>query len=188
MFSLLLFYFICGNNAFGISADKMIAKGKWSIQAIEKCPEPEQYYLQYEVSKRKLTRMKDGFDADFQLAITMDETFSMHAEMCQFVDGGCKPFQEFDEDCFVCFINKYAESNAKKLLSMADIDPPEFPVAPGEYAVTGYDFDYCELPQDGVVGTFGVTGYVMNGSEALFCCYMIAEFVELDEDESNECV
>ncbi|XP_049697574.2 uncharacterized protein LOC110383491 [Helicoverpa armigera] len=158
--------------------------GVWSVHFIKKCEE-EVHKFKFDIVQKKINRTHDGFNADLILEETFNSDFGVRIDICKYVDGGCKQYQVLSDDCFVNFVNKYAENNVRNCLEIAGVDPPEFPIKEGEYHVTGYEFDYSELPSDGMYGIYCARAFILRGSQETGCVEIHVEFKEVEDDDDD---
>ncbi|XP_050355730.1 uncharacterized protein LOC126776908 isoform X2 [Nymphalis io] len=140
--------------------------------------------LKVEMDKHKLNRTHDGISADVITTETIDSKYAALVEICKYVDGGCKPYQILSDNDVVSMLNKYAEENVLNALTLAKIDPPEFPVEKGEYHVDDYVMDYCKLPREAVYGKFETLSFLMLNGEKVGCIKCVLEFNKFEDDEN----
>ncbi|XP_035443135.2 uncharacterized protein LOC118271236 [Spodoptera frugiperda] len=167
-----------------VAADDDFGPGTWKVHFIEKCDQHNHKFI-FDIKQKKINRTHDGFNGNLILDEDFDEFFGVRIDICKHVDGGCKQYQVLSDDCFINFVNKYAEENAKVALTFAGVVPPEFPVHSGNYELNDYIFDYSELPSDGWYGYFCAKAFVLQGSEEVGCVEIHVEFIKIEEDEDD---
>ncbi|KAJ8728744.1 hypothetical protein PYW07_006440 [Mythimna separata] len=182
---LLLFGVLCCSvpEVFGTGD---IGPGVWKVNYIRKC-ETDLHKFKFDIIQKKINRTHDGFTANFKLDESFNEDFGIRVDICKYVDGGCKQYQVLSDDCFVNFVNKYAENNVKEGLTMAGFDPPEFPLPAGDYSVSDYIFDYSELPSDAIYGRFCAKGFMLKDTEEVGCVELHVEFKEAQDEDDDDC-
>ncbi|KAF9424345.1 hypothetical protein HW555_000484, partial [Spodoptera exigua] len=158
--------------------------GVWKVIFIEKCDQHSHKFI-FDIKQKKINRTHDGFYGDLKLDELFDDSFGIRVDICKHVDGGCKQYQVLSDDCFINFVNKYAEENAKDALACAGVVPSEFPIKEGDYEIHNYVFDYSELPTDGWYGVFCAKAIVLKGTEEVGCVEVHVEFTKKEDDEDE---
>ncbi|XP_045453630.1 uncharacterized protein LOC123662894 [Melitaea cinxia] len=164
----------------------MLGPGVWSLTSLDKCSiELKEEIITLDLYKHKLNRTHDGISADGDFLNDIGDNYGALVEICRFVDGGCKPSQVLSDNSVANMIRQYgSKENIINALTLANIDPPEFPIPKGKYHVDDFMIDYCKLPRDGFYGKFEGVGYLMRGSDKVGCIKMVMEFNKFDDDNS----
>ncbi|XP_026492519.1 uncharacterized protein LOC113398135 [Vanessa tameamea] len=166
-----------------ISANDMLGPGIWSLISIGKCPmKIKDEVLIVDMDKHKVNRTHDGISADVVATDTIDDKYAALIEICKYVDGGCKPYQILSDNSAVNMLNKYAKENVFNALTLAKLDPPEFPVDKGEYHVDDYVTDYCKLPREAIYGEFEALSYLILNNEKVACIKCVLAFDKFEDE------
>ncbi|CAH2087812.1 unnamed protein product [Euphydryas editha] len=167
-----------------IYAEDMLGPGLWSLISISECSlDLENEVATFEVNKHKLNRTHDGISATFVAAETIDDKYGVLIEVCKYVDGGCKQYQVVSDNSVVSMLNKYSKENVINVLTLAGIDPPEFPIEKGEYHFDDYVFEYCKLPRESIYGEFEALTFLVLNNEKVSCIKSVLEFNKLEDED-----
>ncbi|XP_045453618.1 uncharacterized protein LOC123662881 [Melitaea cinxia] len=165
-------------------ANDMLGPGMWSLISIGDCSlDLENEVATFEVNKHKLNRTHDGFSATIVASETIDDKYGGLVEVCKYVDGGCKQYQVVSDNNVVSMLNKYSKENVISALTLANIDPPEFPIEKGEYHVEDYVLEYCKLPQEAIYGEFEALSFLVLNNEKVACVKCVLEFNKLEDED-----
>ncbi|XP_030028089.2 uncharacterized protein LOC115445528 [Manduca sexta] len=163
-------------------ATDMIGNGRWITKNVAKCPDDSKYTTKLEISRKKVNRTHDGFNLNGDLDFVLDNEHGIFIDACKYMDGGCKPYQTFADDCACCFLKKHAESNMVEIFTKAGIDPPDCPIPKGALVVKDYVFNYNALPEKGIYGTYDAKIYLLqpkvgeNPPEKIGCVLLTLQF------------
>ncbi|CAH2087811.1 unnamed protein product [Euphydryas editha] len=168
-----------------IRAD-MLGPGIYSLTSLDKCPiELEEEIVIFDIYKHKLNRTHDGISVDAIFHDGVGDNYGGLVEICKFVDGGCKRAQVLSDNSFANMVREYgSEENIINLFTLANIDPPNFPIPKGTHHVQDFIMNYCKLPRDGFYGKFEAMGYLLRGTDKVGCIKAVMEFNEFDDDKS----
>ncbi|XP_063622969.1 uncharacterized protein LOC134795062 [Cydia splendana] len=181
--------FACSFLICGISGQKNVGPGKWSVLNIMKCDKDSMMPMKLDANRRKVNRTHDGFNAKLEVEEEIDDTFGVRLDICKVVDGGCKDYSTMADDSLIKFAKKYAEGNVKTAMECADIDPPDFPVPVGVHTIKSFLFNYDELPPEGPYGEYMACGYLIKDAREVMCAKvhtMFQEVEEIDEEVDEE--
>ncbi|KAF9824723.1 hypothetical protein SFRURICE_010330 [Spodoptera frugiperda] len=106
--------------------------GRWLVLNMVHCDNPEQYDVLFDISRKKINRTHDCFDLDIKLDRVFNHSYALLIDVYQKVDGGFKYYQTISDDSACAFLMRQAEENVRKLLTLANIDPPDCPLRAGE--------------------------------------------------------
>ncbi|XP_023951938.2 uncharacterized protein LOC112055882 [Bicyclus anynana] len=160
----------------------------WSLINIAKCDlDLETEAILVEISRNRINRTHDGITAKLDVSLIIDDSYGILIDVCKFVDGGCKQYQIISDDSIINLIDKYAKENVIRAFELAKIDPPEFPVYEGNYAIEDFIMDYCELPTNCVFGKFEAQVFLVSSESVRVACLKVVIEFNAPEDDENVC-
>ncbi|XP_035443133.2 uncharacterized protein LOC118271234 [Spodoptera frugiperda] len=168
----------------------MLGPGRWLVLNMVHCDNPEQYDVLFDISRKKINRTHDCFDLDIKLDRVFNHSYALLIDVYQKVDGGFKYYQTISDDSACAFLMRQAEENVRKLLTLANIDPPDCPLRAGLISIKNYVFDYRELPRMGVYGTYEANAYFLFKGIRIGCAKVVLNFDqrngEGDDDDDDD--
>ncbi|XP_063389020.1 uncharacterized protein LOC134674804 isoform X4 [Cydia fagiglandana] len=155
--------------------------GTWSVVSTQPCQNDAEMPLRVRLRRHKLNRTHDGFDLEVSSLEDIDDSYSVRADVCKMVEGGCKPFMEESRDCLPCLARERGWESTRSVLVALGIDPPDFPIPKGEYKLDNYVVDAEGLAKKGLYSEFQGTGYIVKHGQDIACYQMSVKFEPIDE-------
>ncbi|XP_021195252.3 uncharacterized protein LOC110379774 [Helicoverpa armigera] len=164
----------------------ILGPGRWLVLHMGHCEDQVEYPMVYEVTRKKINRTHDCFDAHMIFDRDVNTSFSIQIDVFQEVDGGFKFYETIKDDNYCAFLMRHAGENMRRGLTLAHIDPPECPFLKGEVIMKNFVMDYRELAKHGVYGTFLANLYFIYEDLKYTCVQTILNFDEYESDYNDE--
>ncbi|XP_063895382.1 uncharacterized protein LOC110379775 [Helicoverpa armigera] len=169
-----------------IGFEEVAGKGRWLMLNILQCEDADDMEFNFDLTRRKINRTHDAFSFKVDFDREINETYGIEIVAYKEVDGGFKLYHQMQDESFCTFVKKYTGDNWEKFFKMANIDPPDCPIKPGEVKVVDFILDYKELEETGLYGVFDASNYMLDKGRRVGCVRLLTTFEKDDDDDDDD--
>ncbi|XP_060806444.1 uncharacterized protein LOC132903104 [Amyelois transitella] len=158
----------------------------WHFVAIEECDNPELYELKWSVAKQKISRTVEIYNGSLNLDFVLDSSYSLHVDVAKQTEGGWKDYNMIKHDCMLCFCKDNGGKNVEAFMGCMQIESTD-EIPAGAHSCSGFQIEFCDLPEDGIIGEFRAKVTTIDRNGVIVACAMLyANFTDEVCDKEEE--